>query len=1073
MPFPTRVLLVLLTACLYWHACGSAGRTQTVGGQPSSDLSSLLQRLDQHTQRIEQLETENRRLSKGLGRLGEVPSSGVGFRPLGGVGKSFQPPRKAQAGTLWDAPFIWQPFIEGNFRGGGTVERGELDVFLPLSWSEDSLLFADLRGSLGDTGNHEGNWALAWRRKTADDRIVGLWGSYDLRESPTGNHFDQAAFGLEVLSLEKEFRFNGYVPTDLDPKPLPGGTAAAVLSGNHLVVRSDQEAAYWGLDGEFGKLLWSHDPCDDQQPTWYAGLDAELRAFVGGYYFDNPDAVFDQIAGPRVRSELRLYDLAVLGDGSRLTLEGLIQHDQLRDTQAEGGVYIRIPFGSGPRRRMDRLQRRMADRIVRDVDVVAQRQATDEAALFADSEFTVSSAHVVDAGDDLSDAVAAAGANSLVVLDGSAGSFSEGDTTTLSSGQVVLGGSGTLAVVGADTGAQVTFSAPGTRPQVTGTDTANDVFQIADDTVLAGLDIVGGNNGVYGDGVTGFTIRDLDVSGATQAITSGDTLYYADHSDNTIKRANLDGSLPATVVSSVTANEIALDLTNNKIYWSETTNKLIRRANLDGSALETIVNSNSGLNAPREVAVDATNSRLYWVDEGTEKIQSSNLDGTGVTDLVTDIHAPFGIDLDVAGNKMYWTSGTTNAQGNDKVQRANLDGSSVETLFFTPGDGLHGIALDLDGSNLYFSNILPGPNSIIKRANLNGSDLESVLDLGAADSRAISVDPSQQKMYFNDLITDTIQRASFDGSGLETIISSGTPKGLALDLTSRNILETGNGLLLTGTNNGHIVDSTFEDNDTYGVRVDTFNGGTISRNTASGSSYGFRVLAFNSGAMSDNMASGNTVGFEVAGESISIFSDDFDQDTPAGNGSLTHWLIENGTIDVNPAGDERSLLVGWTDNYGNIIDLDGSASNGALIRTKNASSLSPGTYRFQFDVSGSGRPSQPTDTFSYGVTNTFTESLTFSHDKQVHTVERFFTIDSNATETLFFDQDAAGDNFGIFIDNVQLSSIGDDGFSGANSATFGSNLSTNNTAQGYHITGTPASGSGTNTGSGNGSDDSF
>ena len=234
----------------------------------------------------------------------------------------------------------------------------------------------------------------------------------------------------------------------------------------------------------------------------------------GGYYFDNPDAVFDQIAGPRVRSELRLYDLAVLGDGSRLTLEGLIQHDQLRDTQAEGGVYIRIPFGSGPRRRMDRLQRRMADRIVRDVDVVAQRQVTDEAALFADSEFTVSSAHVVDAGDDLSDAVAAAGANSLVVLDGSAGIISESDTTILSTGQVVLGGSGTLAVVGADTGAQVTFSAPGTRPQVTGTDTANDVFQIADDTVLAGLDIVGGNNGVYGDGVTGFTIRDLDVSGA-------------------------------------------------------------------------------------------------------------------------------------------------------------------------------------------------------------------------------------------------------------------------------------------------------------------------------------------------------------------------------------------------------------------------------------------------------------------------------------------------------------------------------------------------------------------------------
>ncbi|MEE3370828.1 MAG: DUF5050 domain-containing protein, partial [Planctomycetota bacterium] len=812
---------------------------------------------------------------------------------------------------------------------------------------------------------------------------------------------------------------------------------------------------------------------EEKADAWYGGLDAELRAFVGGYYFDNPESTFEQISGPRVRSELRLYDLAVLGGGSRLTLEGLIQDDQLRGTQAEGGVYIRIPFGAGPRRRLDRLQRRMVDRIVRDVDVVAHRQTTEEAAQFADSGLAVSSARIIDAADDLSDTVAAAGANSLVIVDGSAGAFSESDTTVLSTGQAVLGGGSTLAVVGAETGTQVTFTAPGSRPTVNGTDTESDVFQIADDTLLAGLDISGGTNGVYGDSVTGFTVRELDVSGAVQAVVSGNMLYYVDASDNTIKRANLDGSLPTTVVSSIAANEIALDLTNNKIYWSETNNQRIRRANLDGSLIETIVDSSVGLNTPREVAIDATNSRLYWVDEGTEKIQSSNLDGTAITDLVTGIHAPFGIDLDVAGGKMYWTSGTTNAQGNDKVQRANLDGSSVETLFFTPGDGLHGIALDLDSSNLYFPNILPGPTSIIKRANLNGNDLESVLDLGTANSRAISVDSNQQKMYFKDVNTDTIQRASLDGSGVETIISSGTLRGIALDLTSRDSLETGNGVLLTGTNSGNIVDSTFEDNDTHGVSVATFNGGTISRNTASGSSGGFRVLAFNSGAMRDNLASGNAVGFEVAGESISIFSDNFDNETAAGNASLTKWLVENGTIDVNPAGDQRSLSVGWTDSYGNIVDLDGSASNGAIIRTKNTIALAPGTYRFQFDASGSGRSSQPSDTFSYGVTNTFSESLTFAHDKQVHTIEHFFDVDTNLTERLFFDQDAAGDNFGIFVDNVHLSTVGDDGFGSANSASFGSNVSTANTNQGYDIMGTPASGSGTNTGSGNGSDDSF
>ena len=42
-----------------------------------------------------------------------------------------------------------------------------------------------------------------------------------------------------------------------------------------------------------------------------------------------------------------------------------------------------------------------------------------------------------------------------------------------------------------------------------------------------------------------------------------------------------------------------------------------------------------------------------------------------------------------------------------------------------------------------------------------------------------------------------------------------------------------------------------------------------------------------------------------------------------------------------------------------------------------------------------------------------------------------------------------------------------DGFSLSNTATFGSNISSDNTAQGYNIEGTPQTGKDTNTGSGN------
>ena len=49
----------------------------------------------------------------------------------------------------------------------------------------------------------------------------------------------------------------------------------------------------------------------------------------------------------------------------------------------------------------------------------------------------------------------------------------------------------------------------------------------------------------------------------------------------------------------------------------------------------------------------------------------------------------------------------------------------------------------------------------------------------------------------------------------------------------------------------------------------------------------------------------------------------------------------------------------------------------------------------------------------------------------------------------------------------------DEGFSLSNTATFSLNEATDNTDQGYDIEGTPASGSGTNTRSGNGSGDSY
>jgi hypothetical protein len=55
-----------------------------------------------------------------------------------------------------------------------------------------------------------------------------------------------------------------------------------------------------------------------------------------------------------------------------------------------------------------------------------------------------------------------------------------------------------------------------------------------------------------------------------------------------------------------------------------------------------------------------------------------------VEDLgIRGLRIPWGIALDVASGKVYWTDA-----GSDKIQRANLDGSGVEDLIITYSSGL-------------------------------------------------------------------------------------------------------------------------------------------------------------------------------------------------------------------------------------------------------------------------------------------------------------------------------------------------------------------------------------------------
>ena len=183
---------------------------------------------------------------------------------------------------------------------------------------------------------------------------------------------------------------------------------------------------------------------------------------------------------------------------------------------------------------------------------------------------------------------------------------------------------------------------------------------------------------------------------------------------------------------------------------------------------------------------------MYWADTGANKIQRANLDGSNVQDLVpAGSGRPVGIALDLAGGKMYWTdrdkADETDPTGRSSIQRANLDGSNVETLVLGGNSVKEYIALDISGGKMYWSEwIHPaiGADSRIRRANLDGSNIEDIV-LRIDSIRGLTLDISQPKIYWGTL--DKLRSANLDGSNIQDVLTVDDPHGIALDITGSKI----------------------------------------------------------------------------------------------------------------------------------------------------------------------------------------------------------------------------------------------------------------------------------------------
>lgn len=330
---------------------------------------------------------------------------------------------------------------------------------------------------------------------------------------------------------------------------------------------------------------------------------------------------------------------------------------------------------------------------------------------------------------------------------------------------------------------------------------------------------------------------------------AGPTLYWTDCGSLSVVRNPdpLAGS-PNQIVIGPVSNPVlaapvgvAIDPYARKMYWMEKAvgdpPHKIRRANLDGTGAETLLADRAGFG---QLALDPLGGKMYWTERCPAVPEAVPLDsdGDGVGDGCDSCSAeanPSQLDPDLDGfgnpcdcdfdqNDFCGVSdfnilldcingifppddpeckesdmngdgvvdqadfdfeflpgfgGPPGPQGfADAIQRANLDGTGFETLVSTPL--LAGMALDLDQGKIYWAgggaqddsqqDLCPLVEAgTIQRANFDGTGVETLVT-GLQVPAGIALDPAAGKIYWVDLCTRTVQRGNLDGTGVEDLV---------------------------------------------------------------------------------------------------------------------------------------------------------------------------------------------------------------------------------------------------------------------------------------------------------------
>ena len=609
---------------------------------------------------------------------------------------------RASAGD--DERQLWHGWVEiGGFYISDDASRGEAVVFSPLMHGQRDMLFADLRGKFFEDDVSEGNFALGYRRMSLTGFNFGAWVGVDIRNTEIDNTFHQLSGGFEALSHNFDARVNWYGPgTDAEAGAV--GFTDVVLEGNNIFMIGGQEVMLQGVDGELGVRL----------PVEWLNLNSnqiEVRAYGGGFYFDDGDAL-EEVAGGRGRLVLAINDVIPQMPGSKLTAEYEYSYDDVREDRHEVGARLRIPFHKAPGlgnslTRMSPQERRMMDGLERDTDIITVKSDRENVEDFL-TDVDFDRVAFVNSGGSVTDTSEKAGANSLLIVNGTIVGRQrvQGD-------QTVQGGGSTIQVRGLKTGAVANFTAPGSRPTLTNGG-GNIVRLLGDNTHIHGLLIDGqgtNNNGIRGGGrKTNIVIADNIIRN-----TGNDGIAFTNNNDNVrifdnvITNAGDEGidfdnrntniTIAQNTVTGAGDNGIDFDDRNTNILIEDT---VISGSGDDGLDLESrneitisgtrIVNSSDdGISMLNRNVVSITNSLIDGA--GDDGIQARRLNTISVANS-TITNTSFGVFLFNRFNELTLSNVTMSNIGSDGLFIVAADNTLrvTNSIFTNIGDDVFDLA---------------------------------------------------------------------------------------------------------------------------------------------------------------------------------------------------------------------------------------------------------------------------------------------------------------------------------------------------------------------------------------------